>query len=322
MSAPLPFLAAVVAALLLASVLIATLVQERSARKDRALALARTEALDHARKYAKHASQALSTVEAALADIAENMTGGPAAMGNALLKLHLAVKHKSLYLPQAIDVRVFDAEGRLQANGTSYPPSAMSVAEEPFFRRHRDQWERFVVEKPWKTPSGTWTFGLSRGITENGKFNGVVQALVDPAYFEGFQLANEEEHAAGDPGRLDAVMLFDADGTVLAAWVPKKTEDTIGFPVRSNTAFAGMPIKGFGSSGLQTLDSEGHVVGIIQLSDFSFRVAAALSRAAVLREWSRQVSHTTLIIAVIVLVTITFIALAIRQMRQGNRVKE
>lgn len=306
---------AVVVGLAFAAAVIVALLHELATQRDQVLTLTRGEAQDHARIHALHASRGLMLVESALADVAANTATGPITEDRPLT-LHLAVKHKSLYLPQALNVRVFDEGGKLIADGNEYPAPEASVADEPFFRQHRDQWAGFLFQKPWRLGgTGSYTFGLSRRISEDGRFIGVVQALIDPTYFTSL-------HPDRDAELVETAVLFDAEGTVLASWPAGQGVDITGQPVWTHPKFGAIPKQGLAGRGRQTLGDDREIVSIFQLSDYPFRVAVASNGTAALQDWRGKAKNMGVLVVGIALAASGMAAHVLRRIVRAMREKD
>ncbi|HYM04454.1 MAG TPA: cache domain-containing protein, partial [Stellaceae bacterium] len=113
----------------------------------------------------------------------------------------------------------FDAGGDLIVSSLAPDRPSINIADREYFIAQRDGAAKglFVAAPVQSRANGAWIITMSRRLeTSDGRFAGVVSALIDPAYFASIFRAVEL-----GPGRIGA--LFRADGTVLAR-EPQLTE--------------------------------------------------------------------------------------------------
>lgn len=307
-----PVLRELLAIAVLAAALVGVLIWNMLAARDTALQTAVLRSQRLAQLYGQQASRVLSNVELGSWTIArESAADGFAGAGSAEA-LARALAETRRYLPDVLQIRVYDRDGALVADSGGLPAAPASAAEAAFFRRHRDQWLRNDLAPPEPVGSGRrWALGFSSSIDAAGTFLGVVQTLVDPAFFEDF-------HASDDAAGVDCVALIDAEDTVFAAWPCRAADGSAPFgrPAGVLAAFAGIPFASFASQGLRSFADGPFIVSVYQLPVYPLRVAVASNRAAALAGWCRTAEANGAIIAGIVLGTVLFGLLILRQERR------
>jgi len=150
--------------------------RERDARDARAALLA------------EHAGRALAAVDLSLQGIAEHLKvrlplDKPTIFTQLLLDKYLKA------LPEVHGIFVLDADGRDVNSSSSFPPPSLNASDRTYFSEQK-KWlgvgfylDRLQVSRVDRRV----VFTVSRPILDdNGNFDGVVAAVIDPAYFSDF----------------------------------------------------------------------------------------------------------------------------------------
>ncbi|WP_051340793.1 diguanylate cyclase domain-containing protein [Azospirillum halopraeferens] len=227
-------------------------------------------ALHHeARVHGQQISGVLALVDFGLRELAEHLgdaSGEPdvllsAATLETLARRHLASSH-------TVSLLVYDAGGATVALAGRRQPGLENVSGRDFFRRHRDQLATFQYETAAQMGhEGRALVGLSRAVVAGGGFAGMVLAVVDVERL----YAPLSSPAIGVTA--EAARLTDAQGTVLATW-----------PQPSDAAADDAGPGPFAAAADRPATPPWIVV-VHQLSDFPFRLAAAVRRDTALANW-------------------------------------
>lgn len=311
----------------LAGVLIWNLIADRNQTLD----IAALRSQHQAQAFADHASRTLAAVEMSLLDIADRISGRLYDDRYSPLLFHRNLQDRSIYLPQVNELRVYDSDGLLEADSHSFPAKDLNVEGTAFFRDHRDRWLSFVIQPPATEGAAPQAgipapfIAMSRAVLdENGRFAGVVQALINPAFFKRFYATDKSTH-------FDAIALIQPDGQILAHWshqpavasgaeretssAPPRPRPTTTTAIPDSIRFeASDPILARG--GLHTVVREGVITTLYQLPDYPLRLVIALHQSQVLRDWHQD---ALLVGSVLTLVLLGSGALFIVAFRQAHR---
>ena len=173
--------------------------RERDARDARAALLA------------EHAGRALAAVDLSLRSIADGLkTRLPLDKPTIFTQLLLDKYVKAL--PEVHGIFVLDADGRDVNSSSSFPPPSLNASDRMYFSEQK-KWlgiglylDRLQVSRV----DHRVVFTVSRPILDNnGNFEGVVAAVIDPAYFSDFY-----GRRGGQQGNV--VLLERDDGAILA----------------------------------------------------------------------------------------------------------
>ena len=173
--------------------------REREAREARAALLA------------EHAGRALAAVDLSLQGIAEHLKARlpldkPTIFTQLLLDKYIKA------LPEVHGIFVLDADGRDINSSSAFPPPPLNASDRMYFSEQK-KWlgvglylDRLQVSRVDRRV----VFTVSRPVLDNnGNFEGVVAAVIDPAYFSDFY-----GHRGGQQGAV--VLLERNDGAILA----------------------------------------------------------------------------------------------------------
>ena len=129
-------------------------------------------------------------------------------------ELHRHLRETIDRMPYVRAVMLADASGNLVVHSAQFPPPPIHYGESEFFRAHRDRRGKQVESSLPLVGKldGERHLTVSRGLSDpDGRFLGVIAAVVDPAYFLGPQGLQE----LGPDG---AVRLLRRDGALLTGY--------------------------------------------------------------------------------------------------------
>ncbi|MDE2228540.1 MAG: PAS-domain containing protein [Alphaproteobacteria bacterium] len=160
---------------------------------------------------AEHAGRALAAVDLSLQTIAETLKARlPFDKPTVFTQLLLDKYRKAL--PSVHSIFVLNVDGRDINTTASFPPPPVNGSDRMYFSEQK-KWlgvGLYLDRLQFSRVDHRLVFAVSRPILDdNGNFDGVVAAVVDPAYFADFY-----GRGGGQPG--DVVLLERADGTILA----------------------------------------------------------------------------------------------------------
>ncbi|MBX6321061.1 MAG: hypothetical protein IRY94_04470 [Rhodospirillaceae bacterium] len=169
--------------------------------------------VETAHAMAEHAARSLNPLEILLGQDAEDLTRAIGAGTLTPVVAHRLLERHYGQIPQLLDIAFLDAEGRLYGLSTSGMPPRIDLSFRDYFKAHRDRPEfGLFVGQPIVMRSGARpAIPLScRVEAADGRFLGVLVALLDPSYFQTFYDA---------ASRVDdhSIALIDLKGRVLAA---------------------------------------------------------------------------------------------------------
>src|SRR5215469_2651050 len=160
---------------------------------------------------AEHAGRAMAAVDLSLQSIAESLKvrlplDKPTVFTQLLLDKYLKA------LPEVHGIFVLDADGNDVNSSSSFPPPSLNASDRMYFSEQK-KWlgvglylDRLQVSRVDRRV----VFTVSRPILDNnGNFDGVVAAVIDPVYFSDFY-----GQRGGQQG--NAVLLERDDGAILA----------------------------------------------------------------------------------------------------------
>lgn len=202
----LPAVLALIAVLLLILGLLAGLAWMFAQQRQDLIADAVEEASQEADDAVLHVGHLLHMADLILVDVADRVVGRPFDDRYSPDRFRQLLAARAASLPLIRQLRVFDRTGQLTDHGADGAAGAESVAADPVFRRHRDQWESRILAGPeWSPAEQGWVLSLSRPIGAPGPgFDGMVQALIDP---QAVLTAHHER---------DQIVLYDDSGRILA----------------------------------------------------------------------------------------------------------
>ena len=191
-----------------------------------------------------------------------------------------------------------------------------SLADRAYFTHHRDGGpDRLFIDLPMISRTDKrWFIGMSRRLTDlDGRFAGVINAVVEPDHFRRF-FASLGIGGLGAGGEGFAA-LFDRSGTIYArepdfeAFVGKRLAASSRFADRLAVATEG---------GYEDTDAEGRslIVSYHALADYPLVVMAALVRERVMASWHHQLLYQLVAALLANLAVIGFTRMVLRQVRR------
>ncbi len=212
-------------------------------------------------------------------------------------------------------IGVVDAEGNffMTSNGAVLPPA--DVRDRGYFTYHRDNADRGMsIGAPLLgRASGTWLIPISLRLEDReGRFAGVISALVEPNYFEAFM------QTLG----VDGATLFSSDGTVIARFPAGNR--FVGQSIRRD----GYLMSVVGDTREGTFHAVSSLDGIARIYGYRVSLAhpvfatAAYDSQAVLAGWREELYRTLALMLALSAIYIAFSAFAIRRVRRDAALTE
>jgi PAS domain S-box-containing protein len=229
------------------------------------------------------------------------------------IELHRHLREIIYHTPYVSALILSDASGKLVVHTAQFPPPPIHYGDSEFFRAHRDN--RATQARPSLPVVGRMDgergITVSRGLNDpDGRFLGVITAVVDPAYFLGPQGLRE----LGPDG---AVRLLRRDGVLLTGYpmaIAAATRNYRDSALFTQGVGAGRElIRHAGSAGA------GERISAIRLiDDYPLVVTVTSSVDFVLRTWYRSAA----LFGAIAAVTAVFLGLITLSLAHQLRVEE
>lgn len=226
-----------------------------------ALATAATRMADLARVAEEHAARVFETNDVVVEQLAAMLGDDPdLVIWEREHQLHQVLSALLVRLPQLESVSIWNAEGRPLVSTRFFPaPLSLDVSAERYFERARGQNGSWRTEVQAEPASGKSLLNVTRRrALSDGRFGGVFQLVLRPAYFA-------EAYAALAAGQ---------DGVRIGLWG------------RGGLQIAGWPSTGWRAQG----GAESGARAVRGVGGFPLSVSAAQERSAVLAEWGRQMA--------------------------------
>ena len=236
----------------------------------------------------EHALKVFETIDRSLSEINQMVRGIPdAEIKSREQALHDQLKQLVDSLPQMKSAWIFDAHGHALVNSLAFPVPTMDFSDRDYFKAQlAGNIGTFIGDAltPRSPYDGAKFFSVSRRRqSDDGSFNGVIQASVLPEYFENFYA-----RIGHDPGSFFALGL--ADGTVLARF-PVLDYD---FRIDRNGP-VGRMIVAEPKAGLVTMTSPADGVerrlGYQRLAEYPVYVSAGLATSSIRARWLATMSQ-------------------------------
>lgn len=250
---------------------------------------ARTTALDRADRSAaaitqameEHTERTLQTVGLTLRAVADAwLLARPPKNDPAFRAL---MKERLKDLPYVRAIFVIGPDGFI-THDSDYPATpVVSLADRDYFRAHYEDWALLrTISAPLmsRTPGAGWFFSVTERIGMRDKFEGIVVAAVQPAFFE-------TVYARMAHGNNETFALFHSDGRLVARH--PAAPDQVGSDFRRLPLFSYLEKQGAGGYRV-----EGHLVpgrrmvAYRTVRGLPFVVHVSLGEAEVLAEWRRS----------------------------------
>ena len=267
--------------------------------EERAAAIANESArtANFARVLEEHTRQSLRRIEASLARARDAVSNEGLLSRADPDKLQEALRR---LLPEDRMIRafgVFDREGQLHATSRSDPPvppgdRRVSIAERDYFQVHRDgSAAGLAIGATIRSPmDGQWQMPISLRLSAaDGSFDGVITAVVDPAYFNEFYdsiLGGKDGFVSlfVRPGRIVARSPFDEQ--ILA----RDLSDAPIFREHLPRAASGTVRQAVAATGTESLYS------YRALKDYPVVVSTGVPMTAVLAEWREHLGRDVVLL--------------------------
>ncbi len=265
---------------LLASALAAAIAWTVASERSQVLILATAHVGFDASVFAERADHELEAAATALATLAESLQTAPAAAIPSTLVPAVSLRRRLLTLPGALDLVIYDAEGRLAGHAS---PRPLADATPPWFAQQKALGVDFFIPPAWH-----WgvqqrrVLALSRTLWDgNGGFRGIAVAVID------LDLLIPPEGRRGGASPI-SVVLFDLDGSVIAARLAPGRDSgnaALDHPVQDLPGFSVVPQGSFAAQGSGILEDSDHLVAVNQLPSFPLRVGVTAEKAEILAAW-------------------------------------
>lgn len=208
-----------------------------------------------------------------------------------------SVRRNAIGALGAQEFRFINSRGDV-INTTETHPIATLVADEQFFRMHRNQLIDFVIEAPIvSNTGGSWKLSISRPVVNvEGKMLGVIQLLAKLSEFQNLISRNEL-------GGFEQAALFNSSETVLATWPPARQD---------SPSYVGMPLEkvdGFGSAiddnfiqqnKLVSVDNQSYMA-IYKVPNYPMYIGLTRTFKDVLMPWHVELKNTLWVIFCLVI---------------------
>jgi len=231
---------------------------------------------------AGQADDSTARVDHILSGIAEILRFSPHGARAGHPEIAAMLKRRAAFLEQSRGIIVIDAGGRL-IHDTTAPLSEtpVDVTDRPYFRVHAERADAglFVGEPVMGRRSGQSFVAMSRRLEDaQGRFAGVVTALVDPQLFAAFY------HSVAVGGDA-AVLLLHANGRVLARY--PENERFVGASLAGTAPFVGAEPEGMVEM-ISPLDGKRRLLAWKRAEHHPLTVVVSMGRDAVLAQWQRR----------------------------------
>jgi len=226
-------------------------------------------------------------------------------------ELHRSLREIIAHTPYVSALILADAGGKLVAHTAGFPPPSIHYGDSEFFRAHRDN--RATQARP--SPPVVGRIDGERGITVSrglddpeGRFLGVITAVVDPAYF----LGPQGLQGLGPDG---AARLLRRDGVLLTGYPMAIAAATRNY--RDSAMFTQGVVAG--RTLIRHAGSAGERMSAIRpIDDYPLAVTVTSSVDFVLRTWYRSAA----LFGAIAAVTTVFLGLITLTLAHQLRVDE
>jgi two-component system NtrC family sensor kinase len=170
---------------------------------------------------AEHARTVLSSAELVLDRVAERIGGASWDSLSASSALHDELARIAQDLPEVESIFVVDPGGHIAASSRAFPMERYDVSMRDYFAVARAGLSSVYVSAPFRGKmSRTVAFTVSKPLSRNGQFDGVVAVTLFPGYFHDFYRSVLKHPDAA------AAALVRSDGYVLVRY-PEVTQDIL-----------------------------------------------------------------------------------------------
>ena len=251
----------------------------------RAVEAAERSTRELARVLEEQAARTVFSVDQLFSDLLYVLDIHPEALRRGSPALHEHLRRRRDSLAPVTGLVVVDGQGRLLHHSADTDPPAVDLTDRPYFTAHRDRPDAGLHIGPLaasRVVPGSLVLPISRRWNHpDGRFGGVVVAMIDPARLG----------AAIEPLRLGAtgtVTLALADGTVLAH---RPDAGGRGLAQLGDWPEVAAAARAGGTVTLHTVlptDGRPSIAGVRRARDYPFVLAATLPRDEALADWRRD----------------------------------
>lgn len=282
--------------------------------RNQALANARNNALNLARSLAEHASSSVEQADTVLTDLVERVqTDG--AEGAQHERLHRIMQAATAAHDQIHGLFIYGPDGSWRVTSNDVDPPGANNADRDYFRYHQahtgngPQLGKVITSRS----DGALIIPLSRRINgPNGEFAGVALATLEVKYFNDF-------YKSFDLDRLGVISLTLDDGTLLARrpFEPKLVNTSV---AKSRIFTTLLPESSSGAQMFPSIvDGVTRMYGYDKVQAYPLVLIAGQSEQAVLAAWYANLWRTAGFVGLLLVVTLLFGALLLRQLRQTSQ---
>lgn len=218
-----------------------------------------------------------------------------------------------------IDAAFFaNAQGSVVASSRTWPLTALSIADRPYFHVLRDNpgRRRYLAPPMPGLRTGAWNIYLTRRIDDaDGRFLGAVGAALSLTELETF--LGRIALGAGS-----AIGVWRRDGILMARHPP--TDTAAGRPPSANVGFQNILQRA--ESGIyvarSVLDGEDRIVAVRALADYPVAVTVSRRRDDVLALWRREAGYTAAALLALAIAIPGVVLLGIRSLRSRDLLEQ
>ena len=272
---------------------------------DRQIAQSRDVLNEHALKVFEAVNRSVAEINEIIRDMSD------AQISENAERLHHRLKQLADESSQIKSLWIFNASGHSLVNSLEFPAPYQQFADRDYFKAHV---ERDIgtyvgqVLRPRPPYGGAPFFGVSRRrVSDDGRFNGVIQASVLPEYFEGFY---------AKIGRTSGsyYSLVREDGLLLARYPGLGRDARLAPQGELFKAMRARPDEGILTL-VSQIDGQERTVSYLKLPNLPVYVIAGKDTAAVRAEWLAQVGGHLVVGLPSTAALLIAIALALRRTR-------
>jgi signal transduction histidine kinase len=250
-------------------------------RSEMAIARERVSAMTNS--LAKHAEAVLETVDLVLSRVEDRVEGRSWEEVRSSPEVHHFLKQLRAGLPQVDSVFVVDSGGKIAASSRSFPAPIFDATSREYFTGPQAQGGIYVSARFRGHTTGASAFTVSRALSKNSAFDGVVAVTVLPRYFEEFYSA-----VLAEPGETAAALIRLTDASLLlrfpeVAGAPERLPESSPFMKASaNGASRGIYV------GKSSVDGKLRLAGFVRLRNYPLFVNYNIDMDAALAKWRQH----------------------------------
>ncbi|MGH7007633.1 MAG: ATP-binding protein [Stellaceae bacterium] len=212
-------------------------------------------------------------------------------------------------LPQAAEIRLVAPDGRVVATDGQFPVRAVVAGPQPDFRADRQGTETLLISPVARNAlDGQFEFVVARPKPDRAALGGLIEIVMNPAYFARFYAALAEE-------RDSRTSLVRADGVLLARDPPPDGPMRLAADSPLMQALHGDPV--FGSfAGDADSDGTERMFAYERVGNFPIYVVASKDWSAIVAAWARYMASYLVYGIPVTLSLIAATMIALRRTRQ------